>query len=269
MMIKIKELRRELRDRANLVTIIILVLIALGYLFFFTSKLWHSKEYIGVKALEIGETHYAKELGITLASFDYGKDEKIARVMLEVEDFSLNHKSGYTLEVREVGGKIGYDVVIDRHGFMVLEIPLSRDFTEVSIKFKDKKTDEYIDEGKIFLSHKLANDVSSLEKLGNGQDGFIKAKQKANFDVISHMKNAIKKEEDEIGKLEKDISESTQKARSLEKELDAAAGSKREKVANALSNLKSDIDEDNRKIGEIKRQIEEQKKIIEERKKML
>ncbi|MBS6799167.1 MAG: hypothetical protein KH297_04715 [Firmicutes bacterium] len=208
-----KEKQKRYKKQKNRMLYIFIIFTITGYTFFFTSNLWMPKTYSGVTITPIGSEITANDRIITLSDWLYCEEEKKMRIIVEIENFSIEDKiNNYEWTVSNINGRKKSEVIIDKPDFVVIEVSnISKRFSEfvliMDVTDEDKENGVKFDQVKIYISDKEVRKVDELAPFTE-QDYRTEAKN-SKIDVyekkIREEEEKIKEYENEIKTLNEDI----------------------------------------------------------------
>lgn len=236
-----KRKKKKINKDNNTFLIKFILIFVIGYLFFFTSKVWLPKAYEGVEITPIGTTIELNNRNITVDSWEYAaKDEKM-EIIVEIDNFSIDGIKDYIWSIKGKGVKYKSSIVKSDGKFYVLEVyDVKKDWTEVSlnidIKEKDKKKvkDEFTPV-KIYTNDKVVKNVADSHILS-----LKEYKIKAYKNKILITKDKIRKNEQFKDKCERGITEASGKIAEIKKDLQAQTEDEQNESKTAIENLENE-----------------------------
>lgn len=243
----------------------IILFIIIGYIFFFSSKLWLPPDKAKVPPTDYGTSIEANDRTVTLISWVYDDDRRMMEVMIEITNKSVDGVNLYNWSAIELNsGILDLSTELEKENFVVIRIEkIPRRFEEISLRMGLNSEDEVNVEGE-FSEIKMYATKDSVKKDeiidGMNERDYRKAACIAKIEnyenSISNLNEKIKEEKSVISEAERTISR-------LEKSKEQQTDSEMASTNSAISEVSGKIDTSNGKIKEYELQIEEYEEKIE------
>ena len=265
-----KEKEKQIKKTGNKFLFKFIIIFIVGYTIFFSSKLWMPTTYTGVEITKVGTTIEKNKRRITVASWEYSKEEETFEIITEIDNFSIDGIDKYVWEVLGKGKKYKIKVKQSNNFYIITVKDVKSDWSEVSLNIdisdKDKGKNSEFEPIKIYMNDRNVKYVSKITT-HTGLEYQIKAYE-----------NEIEIVDSDIEKLNKDkyrINEKIEEAERKIKELNSGDGNlgiadktelndKIENINTDKENLKGQISEKDEQIKKLKKKKNFLKQKLEE-----
>lgn len=264
-----EEKERQIEKKGNRFLFKFIIIFIVGYTIFFSSKLWMPTTYTGVEITKVGTTIEKNKRSITVASWEYSREEETFEIITEIDNFSIDGIDKYVWEVLGKGKKYKVQVKQSNNFYIIIVKDVKSDWSEVSLNIdlseKDKSKNSEFEPVKIYMNDKNVKNVSKIIT-HTGLEYQIKAYE----NEIEIVDKSIEKLNDDKYKINESIKEADRKIQELksgEGNLGISDRSelneKMENISTEKENLKEQISEKDEKIKGLEKKKNFLKKKLE------
>ncbi len=250
------EKKKSLQD--NLKFVIPINIIIIGYLFFFSSRLWMPVGSDVSFYTRLGVAQEWKDREITVIRWDYCEADRSMEIELDIQNKSFDGNNKYVASARDINeGFIDISKVVEEPDWIIIKLSdIPKRWSEISLRLGMTEDDD--EPCKIYTNILKVNHVEQL-----GQDD-IEGYRIQRFNLeISNYEKEMKKNQKEIDKTQKTNDNITQEIRRLEQNKKNETDQQKNETDEIISNARSQITMNNTAVQELEQKNTEIQKRIE------
>lgn len=247
--------------RSDILLKISVLLIVVGYIFFFSSRYIFPEIQKKFDSFPIGNTIDIERYILTLDSFEYAKEDETIEVILSVDDLTIEKEKDLSFYIREKSSihegtiykEIGDDMIVVRFS------GISSSWSEVFMTMESKNKTSTIKMNSV--------DTKKVESLEDKSDK--EYRKYASHSKIQGLKDTIERENMLVNELEEKQVVAYERLDALEnkkvnqtEEEQKQTELNKSKIASEMERLKADMDEALERIAEAQRKIEFQEIVL-------
>lgn len=248
---------KKMQQKKERYLISFLFVFVLGYLIFFTSKLWMPPDKASVPPTVIGKAVEANERRVTLISWTWDEEKREMEVILEITNTALDGVDTYRWSAMELNkGKIKVKPIIEQESFVVLELSdIPKKFEEISLRMSIKSEDEIKVKEFENIRFYAVKESIKREKIKNlDERGY---KRKACLSKIDAYKERIDELKAKIREQEKIVADAKETIKNLEEKKLHQTETEIEETNKAISDVVNKMQTADSKIDEFTNEIED------------
>ena len=244
------EIVKAEKENANRIYFIVITVIVMIYLFFFTSS-FTLNDTSNLKLSEIGQSYNLNNHLIEITRWDYSKNSNIMEVELNINNTAYDGFDKYMFyaKTNPANKKVVVTPIIEESNFVVLHIEnISKDFKELSLQIMIKNneiTNEEAPSG-ILKLYTNATKVTGVEK--------IETLTKAEY-MVKNIEKSISKITVDIESLNNSISADEAKTDNIRQQIQKYEEDKAYQTVEQLEATNKAIQENERKVALITEEI--------------
>lgn len=159
----------RLKSGSNRFLYTFLIVFVLGYVIFFSSRLWLPATYVGVEVTQIGQPVTENEREITIESWTYAREEQRMEILLEIRSNVIDETEDYSFGVRNKEGAFPVKKILQDEDLYVLHVSnIPKDWTEVSLRIEGSREgsgqEGAFDSVILYMNDKEATEVRHIEE---------------------------------------------------------------------------------------------------------
>ncbi len=166
--------QKKVRNKGNRLIYGFLLIFIVGYVFFFSSKIWMPAPHDGVMITPLGTSIEKNDRTVTVDSWTYSRDQHLMEIAVEVENLSIDGIDSYEWQVRTISDRLDVKTILEDKDLIVLHIEnvpskWAEMLLAMGLKADDKERVEKWEDVKFYVDADTIIETGQIKKLSDAE----------------------------------------------------------------------------------------------------